>query len=69
MQDSISLMDQIVKDCSTWGKFRQVHGFPFVYLFWEEGATEMTLITELAKIKQKLTDSQPWWGLKCSSYL
>lgn len=46
----------------------QVPAFLLVYLFRKEGAAEVTLITELAKMKQKLTNSQPW-GLKYLSYL
>lgn len=46
----------------------QVPAFLLVYLFRKEGAAEVTLITKLAKMKQKLTNSQPW-GLKYLSYL
>lgn len=71
MQDFISFMDQIVKDCFMWHRFCPMGSgscFSFSVFILGRRGNRGELVTELAKMKQKLTDSHPW-GLKYSSYL
>lgn len=57
---------KIVSRGTNFVPWDQAPVFLLVYLFGVEGATVLTLITELAKMQ--LTFSQPW-GLKYSNYL